>query len=84
MKYCEFVNILKNKGIDLFDYEYRISYNNINNFNNIYNFNNNEQKGGGKDKVKQMFEYKDKNDLNIIVNLSLSSNPLNLYSLLVN
>ncbi len=71
MKYIDFVNHLKSNNIILFDHDYRISYNNINIYYNKYlNQNNNNQSGGAKN-----------DDLNLIVNLSLSSNPQYLLNL---
>ncbi len=69
MKYIDFVNYLKSNNINLFDHDYRISYNNINIYYNNYLNNNNNQTGGGSD------------DLKLIVNLSLSSNPQYLLNL---
>jgi hypothetical protein len=83
MKYLDFVNHLKLNNIILFDHDYRISYNNINIYYNNYlnnnylnnNYlNNYNQSGGGKS------SYNDDN-LNLIVNLSLSSNPQYLLNL---
>jgi hypothetical protein len=70
MKYIDFVNHLKSNNIILFDHDYRISYNNINiYYNNYLNHDSNNQIGGGP------------NDLKLIVNLSLSSNPQYLLNL---
>ena len=68
MKYIDYINHLKSNNIILFDHDYRISYNNINNYYNIsYSLN---KKGGG-DKLIKL----NKDDLKIVVNLSLSLNP---------
>jgi hypothetical protein len=68
MLYTEYVKFLKNYKINLFDYQYRISYNEI--FNN-YKFN---QNGGG-DKNYNVLNNKSIEDIKMIVNISLSSNP---------
>ena len=73
MKYIDFVNNLKSNNIILFDHDYRISYNNINIYYNNY-LNNSNQLGGGKS------SYND-NDLRLIVNVSISSNPQYLLNL---
>ncbi len=71
MKYIDFVNYLKSNNINLFDHDYRISYNNINIYYNNY-LNNNHQVGGSN------------NHLETIVNISLSSNPHYLLNLAKN
>ena len=73
MKYIEFLNYLKNNNIILFDHDYRISYNNINNYYNI----NKMMTGGGNNKLFKL----NKNELEQIVNIALSQNPQYLISL---
>ena len=68
MKYIEYLNYLKNNNIILFDHDYRISYNNVNNYYNI-----NKMTGGGKSNNK-LFRL-NKNELEQIVNIALSQNP---------
>jgi hypothetical protein len=74
MKYIEYLNYLKNNNIILFDHEYRISYNNINNYYNI-----NKMTGGGKSNNKLFILNKD--ELIQIVNIALSQNPQYLINL---
>jgi len=75
MKYSNFIKILNNKDIYLFDHEYRISYFNIvNNLNS--NLNSNNQVGGGK---YNFLNNKSKDDLLLIINIANSSNPHNLF-----
>jgi hypothetical protein len=68
MKYIEYLNYLKKNNIVLFDHDYRISYNNINNYYNI-----NKMTGGGKSSNKLFILNKD--ELEQIVNIALSQNP---------
>ena len=69
MKYLDYINYLKSNDIILFDHDYRISYNNIKYY---YKTNNLSQTGGGKTtKLTRL----SKDDLNLLVNLSISSNP---------
>ena len=68
MKYIEYLNYLKKNNIVLFDHDYRISYNNINNYYNI-----NKMTGGGKISNKLFILNKD--ELEQIVNIALSQNP---------
>jgi hypothetical protein len=68
MKYIEYLKYLKNNNIILFDHDYRISYNNINNYYNI-----NKMTGGGKSN-NNLFRL-NKNELEQIVNIALSQNP---------
>ena len=75
MKYLDYINYLKSNNIILFDHDYRISYNNIKNF---YNYNN--QTGGGCSTLSNL----DKDNLKLIVNLALSSNPQYLLNLSMN
>lgn len=75
MQYIEYINLLKNKGIELFDYQYRMSYYEI--------FNNNLQKGGSVNTLySNLLLEKTKQELEIIVDVSLSKNP-DLLSLLL-
>lgn len=69
MNYNEYLKLLERNNIKLFDHDKRISYHNIKN----YSLNNN-QKGGGD--LKYYKNFKD------IINISLSSNPQLLLSLL--
>ena len=69
MNYNEYLELLEKNNIKLFDHDKRISYHNIKN----YNFTNN-QKGGGYFKYNKNFKN--------IVDISLSSNPQLLLSLL--
>ncbi len=73
MKYIDYVKYLKSQNIILFDHDYRISFNNINNYYN--NINNNEMVGGGFNKLKNINIDK----LIDIINVSISSNPEYLY-----
>lgn len=66
MLYQDYVKFLKNYNINLFDYQYRISYNEIFNNNTII------QTGGSR---HNLLKYKNKEDIMMIVNVSLSSNP---------
>lgn len=70
MKYLDYINYLKSNNIILFDHDYRISYNNIKYY---YKSNNLSQMGGG-EKPAKITKLNSEN-LNMIVNLSLSSNP---------
>jgi hypothetical protein len=67
MLYRDYINFLKNYNINLFDYQYRISY------NEIFKNNNLNQTGGGSS--NNILLNKSKNDIETIINLSLSSNP---------
>lgn len=71
MIYTEYLKLLEDNNIKLFDYEKRISYYNIIN----YKFNNN-QKGGG------ILYQNNPNHFKNIIDVSLSSNPQLLISLL--
>lgn len=70
MNYKEYIKYLKSNNIILFDHDYRISFNNINNYMN----NNKQMTGGG----ELLF---DKEELKMIVNIALSSNPQMLLNL---
>lgn len=65
MKYIDYVNYLKSNNINLFDYEYRISYNNI-----LY-YNTTQQTGGGDMIIKKY----DITQLKNIIDISLSQFP---------
>ncbi len=71
MDYIDYVNYLKSKNINLFDHDYRISYNNI----MIYMKNRtNVMTGGG------FFLNKyDDGQLRMIINVATSHNPNYLY-----
>jgi hypothetical protein len=64
MKYIDYINYLKSNNINLFDYEYRVSYNNI----LYYNM---KQTGGGDMIIKKY----DIDELKDIINISLSEYP---------
>ncbi len=77
MKYTNYLNYLKSNDIILFDHDYRISYNNINNYykqqfggSNSNNLNN----------INRLFNL-NKNELEKVINIALSSNPQYLMSL---
>ncbi len=74
MKYINYLNYLKENNIILFDHDYRISYNNIKNY---YNINNNFSGGGTGHKLLSL----SKNELEQVINISLSQNPQYLMSL---
>tara|TARA_Y100000590_G_C15733181_1_gene1017765 strand:- start:1808 stop:2020 length:213 start_codon:yes stop_codon:yes gene_type:complete len=69
MNYNEYLDLLDRNNIKLFDHDKRISYHNIKTYNLMIN-----QKGGGNFKSYQNFKN--------IVDISLSSNPQLLLSLL--
>ena len=71
MNFQEYISVLSKNHIKLFDFEKRISFQNIKNYKFNYN-----QKGGG------IINSKSKDELLNIINISLSSNPKNLISLL--
>lgn len=75
MKYIEYLNYLKSNNIILFDHDYRISFNNINNYYNI-----NNMSGGGYSKKSKLFNL-NKNELDKIINIALSQNPQYLINL---
>jgi hypothetical protein len=76
MKFIEFKNFLESKNIILFDHEYRISYYEITN----YIKNNNIQKGGdAKSKHNNYLATLSKDDLHVMVKISISSNPQYLH-----
>ena len=77
MKYIDYINHLKSNNIILFDHDYRISYNNIKHY---YNKNKNQTGGGYNSKLSHL----NKDDLDSVVNLSLSSNPQYLLNLSMN
>jgi hypothetical protein len=66
MLYSEYVKFIKNYNINLFDYQYRISY------NEIFNNNNHIQTGGSRYNI---LNTKSKKEIMMIINVSLSSNP---------
>jgi hypothetical protein len=72
MKYIDYVKYLKSQNIILFDHDYRISFNNINNY---YNNSSKEMVGGGFNKFNNI----NKDKLIDIINVSISSNPEYLY-----
>ena len=72
MNYKEYLKHLKSNNIILFDHDYRISFNNINNYMNF----NKEMTGGANNKL--LFN---KDELEMIVNIALSSNPQYLLNL---
>ena len=74
MNYQEYVKFLNQNNIKLFDYQYRISYDNI-----IRNRINIEQIGGGNGNFLQN---KSKDELLLIVNIANSSQPNCLISLI--
>jgi hypothetical protein len=74
MKYTNYLKYLKSNNIILFDHDYRISYNNINN----YYFR--QQVGGGNINNNKLFNL-NKNELEKIINIALSQNPQYLISL---
>ncbi len=69
MEYLEYLNYLKSNNIILFDHDYRISFNNINNY-----YNNNYMSGGGYNKKNKLLKL-NKNELEKIINVALSQNP---------
>ncbi len=76
MKYTNYLNYLKSNNIILFDHDYRISYNNINN----YYFR--QQVGGANNNnINNKLFNLNKNELEKIINISLSQNPQYLISL---
>ena len=72
MIYSEYVKFLKSKDINLFDYEYRISYKYLFTLRQ-----NKEQKGGG-----DYLNNKDKKELLYLINITTSQNPNYIYSLI--
>ena len=74
MNYQEYVKFLNQNNIKLFDYQYRISYDNI-----IRNRINIEQTGGGNGNFLQN---KSKDELLLIVNIANSSQSNYLISLI--
>ncbi len=76
MKYIDYINHLKSNNIILFDHDYRISYNNIKHYyNKIKN-----QTGGGNSSCKKI-SHLNKDDLECVINIALSSNPQYLLNL---
>ena len=69
ISYIDYVNYLKKNNIVMFDHDYRISYNKLNNEKFVNKYINN-QTGGGT--ISQ-------ENLRNIVNLSISSNPQYLF-----
>lgn len=69
MNYIDYINYLKSKNIILFDHDYRVSYHNIKNY-----LVNNELTGGG-NRSKMAIENYSQDDLNMLITVSLSSNP---------
>jgi hypothetical protein len=63
ISYIQFINYLKKNNIIMFDHDYRISYNRLNNEKFINKYINNQTGGGSQNELKN------------IVNLSVSSNP---------
>jgi len=74
MKYIDYINHLKSNNIILFDHDYRISYNNIKHY---YNKTKNQTGGGSNNKISRL----NKDDLECVINISLSSNPHYLLNL---
>ncbi len=74
MKYIDYINHLKSNNIILFDHDYRISYNNIKQY---YNKMKNQTGGGKNNKLSNL----NKDELECVVNIALSSNPQYLFSL---
>jgi hypothetical protein len=74
MNYKQYVKYLKSNNIILFDHDYRISFYNINNYMNLSK----EMTGGGGNINKLLY---DKKELEMIVNIALSSNPQYLLNL---
>jgi hypothetical protein len=70
MKYIEYLNHLKQNNIILFDHDYRISFNYIKNYYNINNL-----VGGGINNNNNKLFRLNKNELEQIINISLSQNP---------
>lgn len=71
MKYTNYIKYLKSNNIILFDHDYRISFNNINNYYNK------QQTGGSnneKQNINRLFKI-DKNELQMIISIALSQNP---------
>ena len=75
MKYKHYIKYLKSNNIILFDHDYRISLNNVNNY-----LNNTSQTGGGKINKNNLLIF-NKEELQMIINISLSSNPHYLLNL---
>ena len=71
MKYIDYINHLKSNNIILFDHDYRISYNNIKTYYNLK-----YQIGGGDKNIK--IANLDIDNLKMIINIALSSNPKSL------
>ena len=74
MKYIDYVKYLKSKNIHLFDFDYRISYNNIINVLSAKNI----MIGGGNNVLQQYDDIMLRN----IVDVALSPMRSNLYVLL--
>ena len=72
MKFKEYIDLLDKNNIKLFDYDKRISFYNL----NIYKLNNNQTGGGNRLNNKTPTEIKN------IINISLSSQPNLLLSLI--
>jgi len=72
IKYPEFIKYLKSKNIILFDHDYRIAYNNINNYMISPPINN--MVGGG----NRIMNYDD-TTLKHIIDTALSPEPKKLY-----
>lgn len=75
MNYKDYIKYLKSNNIILFDHDYRISFNNINNY-----LNTKIQTGGGKINKNNLLIFKE-DELKMIVNIALSSNPHYLLNL---
>ncbi len=76
MKYIDYINYLKSNNIILFDHDYRISYNNIKHYYNKKMY----QTGGGNSHSNKI-SHLNKDDLELVINLALSSNPQYLLNL---
>lgn len=72
IKYPEFIKYLKSKNIILFDHDYRIAYNNINNY--MISPQNENMIGGG----NRIMNYND-TTLKHIIDTALSPEPKKLY-----
>jgi hypothetical protein len=75
MNYKQYIKYLKTNNIILFDHDYRISFNNINNYMAFKKL----MTGGAKKKDSKLLF--NKKELEMIVNIALSSNPQYLLNL---
>jgi len=73
ISYIDYVNYLKKNNIVMFDHDYRISYNKLNNEKFVNKYINNQI--GGDISQKNISQ----ENLRNIVNLSISSNPQYLF-----